>query len=532
MEKTGKKNLLKSGIRLSLLTLISRILGLIREATKARFLGTSGYADAFGIAFLIPNLLRRLFAENSISVAFIPTFKGYIENGKTKEECQEFISATLSLITFLTAIVVTLGMFLTPFIVKIFYNGAEAASTGMDIAAETAILTRIMFPYLLVISVAAFFQGVLNGENIFSPSGFTPILFNISVILGTYILSPHMDNPARAMSVGVIAGGCIQAAFQAPFVWKCGWKTSLVSLKKTFSNPGTKQVVALVIPTIIGMASYQLNDLVSTALAGRAGEGIVSSLQYSLRLQELILGIFAVSIGTVILPDMSGFASRKEWDKYNDMLTSAIKIIALITIPISFYSLITGRELISIVYKSRRFDDNSVQLTLNAFRFHIAGLFFIAANRIISPAFYAQGNTKLPTSAGMISFAVNIVLAFVLSIKWKGSGIAFALSAASFINTVMLFVFLKKMNTTDVAKVVKSTLAYSIKMIILSCIASVPSYFVHRICAARFSDMGRFAGNGLTIMITAACFGICGILMLVITKDESAMQIKNKFFRG
>ncbi len=523
MEK-NKGNLVSSGLKLSVLTLLSRILGLIREATKARFLGTSIYADAFGIAFLIPNLLRRLFAENSISVAFIPTFREYVEGGKSKEETQEFISATFTLISFLTTLTVLLGIACAPYIVRIFYK----EDAGILIR-ETAILTRIMFPYLIVISIAAFFQGVLNGEHIFSPSGFTPVLFNLCVILGTYLLSGRMENPARAMSTGVMIGGCVQALFQLPFVLKTGWTVKFLSLKKTFSNPGMKKVVALIVPTIIGMASYQLNDLVSTALAGRAGEGVVSSLQYSLRLQELILGIFAVSIGTVILPDLSSLAKKQDWDKYNEMLSGAIKIIALITIPITFYSLITGKEIISLVYKSRRFDDNSVLMTLSVFRLHIAGLFFIAANRIISPAFYAQGNTKLPTAAGIVSFAANITLAFVLSIKFGGVGIAFALSAASVVNTIALFAFLTKLKSADVKKLVLSTISYSIKMIIFSVIASVPAYFAHKAFCSAFLSYGRFIGNGISVFATAIIFGAAGVLLLFITKDESVTAIVKKF---
>lgn len=521
-----KKNLLSSGIRLSFLTLISRILGLVREMTKARFLGTSALADAFGIAFLIPNLLRRLFAENSVSVAFIPTFRGYLESGKSRDETREFVSATFTLISFLTSCAVTLGMILTPLIVRIFLKSGEEA-----LIAETSLLTRIMFPYLLVISVAACFQGILNGERIFLPSGFTPILFNLCVIGGTYLLSPRMANPARAMSTGVVVGGTIQALFQLPFVAKAGWPVHFTSIKTAFTNEGTRKVIALVIPTIIGMASYQLNDLVSTALAGRAGEGIVSSLQYSLRLQELILGVFAVSIGTVILPDLSAFAKSRRWEEYNAMLTSAIKIIALITIPVTFYSLVTGREIISLVYKGARFDENSVALTLNAFTFHIAGLFFIAANRIISPAFYAQGNTKLPTLAGIISFAVNIVLAFALSFKFGGSGIAFALSAASVVNTVLLFVYMKRLEEIDVGRAVRSTILYSLKMIAFSLAAGVPSYFAHRIFVRKFSTfwqnprLSRVLGNGIPLLLTLLIFTAIGVLLLVITRDDSVQTI-------
>lgn len=538
-----KNSIVKSGLVLTLMTFASRIMGLIREMTKAAFLGTSMYADAFATAFMIPNLLRRLFAENAISVAFIPTFKKYLANGddeKNHSETQEFLKATFTLVSFLTACVVVLGIIITPYLVPVFCKkpiDPAAADYAMQLQAwllkkdEITILTRIMFPYLFVISIAAFFQGILNGCKIFAPSGFTPVLFNGIVILATYVLSPFTSNPARAMSIGVIAGGCIQALFQWPFIHKTGWKICFTSLKKTFTNPGTRRVMTLILPTIVGMAAYQLNDVVSTALANRTGDGIASSLQYSLRLQELILGLFAVSIGTVILPDLSGLANNKKWDEFNSMLIQAIKIMTLISIPVTAYSLISGKELISLLYKSRSFDDNSVVLTLGAFKFHIAGLLFIALNRIISPAFYAQGNTKLPTTAGIISFGVNIVLALVLARFMKGNGIALALSVASLFNTIFLFVFMKRMEAIEVGKVLKGTVLYALKMCMFSAIAAVPTYFVHKLMTGFFEGHGRIVGFGAPVIISAIVFGIVGVLELVITRDEIISVILKKVKR-
>ena len=517
-----KNSLVKSGLILSLMTFASRIMGLIREMTKATFLGTGIFADCFAVAFQIPNLLRRLFAENAISVAFIPTFKGYLEKGdseENKKETQEFITATLTLVTFLTTCVVILGIILTPLITPIFCKKpvleelkllpnfpafsplfgkiavnisqgeyAQQMQYWLQQKQEITYLTRIMFPYLCLVSIAAFFQGVLNGCNIFAPSGFTPVLFNGIVIIATYILAPHTENPARAMSIGVVAGGLIQALFQWPFIRKTDWKIRFTTLKKAFTNPGTRKVVSLIVPTIIGIAAYQLNDLVSTSMATRAGEGIASSLQYSLRLQELILGIFAVSIGTVILPDLSGLASKKLWDDYNKMLAQAIKIMTLISIPVTAFSLVTGKEIISLIYKSNSFDDNSVALTLGVFRYHIVGLLFIALNRIISPAFYAQGNSKLPAVAGLINCGSNIVLVLALSRPMSGNGIALALTLGSFANTVFLFIFMKKLNTFQIGYLVKSLTLYIVRIVIFSVIAVVPTYFVHKALIKAVAD--------------------------------------------
>lgn len=535
-----KKSLLASGLSLSFFTLCSRILGLVREMTKASFLGTSKFADAFGIAFMIPNLLRRLFAENSISVAFIPTFRGYLEDsatsGKDSDEfkkTKEFLNSTITLISFCTTVVVILGIAFSPLIIPLFLDESDSVLT-----AEAVLLTRIMFPYLFVISLAAFFQGILNGVKIFSPSGFTPVLFNSIVIACTYIFTPLLTKnvadaelraqmAARAMSIGVLIGGCVQAIFQLPFVIKTGWFCHFTSLKKAFKNPGTKKVIALVGPTVIGMAAYQLNDVISTALAGKAGTGIVSSLQYSLRLQELILGIFAVSIGTVILPDLSGLAKTQKWENFNRLLSQAIKIIALISIPVTFYSLVCGKEIISLVYKSKNFNDESVQLTLTAFRFHIAGLFFIAMNRVVAPAFYAQGNTKSPTLAGILGLAINMIFALILIKPMSGGGIALALTLGSLANSVLLFVFLKKNKQIDVKAVVGGTILYSIKMAVLSVIAAVPATLVKNATSAFFAGRGRLVEFGGTVVLTAIVFAFAGILLLLITKDPVLASAKN-----
>ena len=535
-----KKSLLASGLSLSFFTLCSRILGLVREMTKASFLGTSKFADAFGIAFMIPNLLRRLFAENSISVAFIPTFRGYLEDsatsGKDSDEfkkTKEFLNSTITLISFCTTVVVILGIAFSPLIIPLFLDESDSVLT-----AEAVFLTRIMFPYLFVISLAAFFQGILNGVKIFSPSGFTPVLFNSIVIACTYIFTPLLTKnvadaeiraqmAARAMSFGVLIGGCVQAIFQLPFVIKTGWFCHFTSLKKAFKNPGTKKVIALVGPTVIGMAAYQLNDVISTALAGKAGTGIVSSLQYSLRLQELILGIFAVSIGTVILPDLSGLAKTQKWENFNRLLSQAIKIIALISIPVTFYSLVCGKEIISLVYKSKNFNDESVQLTLTAFRFHIAGLFFIAMNRVVAPAFYAQGNTKSPTLAGILGLAINMIFALILIKPMSGGGIALALTLGSLANSILLFVFLKKNKQIDVKAVVGGTILYSIKMAVLSVIAAVPATLVKNATSAFFAGRGRLVEFGGTVVLTAIVFAFTGILLLLITKDPVLASAKN-----
>ncbi|GHV74057.1 putative lipid II flippase MurJ [Spirochaetia bacterium] len=511
-----------------MLTLVSRVLGLLREMAKASFLGTTALSDAFSVAFMIPNLFRRLFAEGSISVAFIPTFKEYlIEDSQglsdNREKIREFLSCVFTFLTFFVTLAVIAGILVSPYVVSIF---------GMEAFDETVFLTRLMFPFLAFVSVAALFQGILNSVRVFAPSGLGPILLNLVTILCAYGLSPFTANPARAMAIGILIGGFLEAAIQFPFVLKKGFPFFFTGLKRAFKHPGTRKVLRLIGPTIIGMAAYQLNDLVSTALAGNAGPGVVSSLQYSLRLQELILGVFAVSIGTVLLPDLSEYAKSAQWDHYHERLVQAIDIIALITIPITFFALSQGETLIRLLFQSRSFDDGSVALTLSAFTFHMPGLFFIALNRILAPAFYAQSDSKSPTLAGIISFVVNMALAAILVGPLKGAGVAFALTIASAVNTALLLVFLRRNHQIRLDKALRAALVYAVKLIIFSCLAAIPvralsTRLITLFAAGDGRGLSRIRAQGIPLIINAIIFAVAGIVLLVVTKDKQVRTIWN-----
>jgi putative peptidoglycan lipid II flippase len=319
----------------------------------------------------------------------------------------------------------------------------------------------------------------------------------------------------------------MEAAIQLPFVikHKSRMRFFFTGLKKAINNPGTKKILRLVGPTVIGMAAYQVNDLVSTALAGNAGEGIVSSLQYSLRLQELFLGIFAVSIGTVLLPDLAEHAKSGNWDTYNRRLSSAINIIALITIPITFFSLSQGEGLIRLLFQTRVFDEESVRLTLAAFSFHMPGLFFIATNRILAPAFYAQSDTKSPTLAGIISFIVNIILAVFLVSRFKGAGIAFALSFSSAVNTAALLFFLKKKPDIALSQMLKTALAHIMKLLLFSAVALIPVLFLTPRLFELFIESSRFISLGVPLLINALVYATSGIFLLLVSREKHFMGL-------
>ncbi len=506
--------MLREGSKLSLLTLISRVLGLVREMTKAAFMGTGGLADAFTVSFIIPNFLRRLFAEGSITVAFIPTFSGFIGENDEKKT-REFLSATLTVLVTLVTAVVALGIAMTPLLVRLFF--------GSD-PVETIILTRIMFPFLALVSLAALFQGMLNSVGVFTPSGMAPILFNLCFIGVPYLIGGWTVNPARAMAIGVLVGGLVQGLWQLPAVIKAGYRFGFIGLGRAFRNPGMRKVMKLIAPTIIGMAAYQLNDLVCTSLASNAGTGAASSLQYSLRLQELILGIFAVSAGTVLLPELTRAARAREWDVFSEQLRKTLSAIALVTIPVAAFSLLMGREIVTVLFRTRAFGEDSVSLTAQVFFFHMLGLFFIASNRLLAPAFYSREDTRSPTWAGLASFGANIVLALLLVRPMGGNGIALALSLSSALNTFILVALLLRSGVRGMKGALKRSFLYMLRLVGLSLLAAIPLYFLRAPLVNIFSSSpSRLVAAGIPLVLATLLFGGIGVILLAITKDETAL---------
>ncbi|MDX9826309.1 MAG: murein biosynthesis integral membrane protein MurJ [Spirochaetia bacterium] len=521
MADADEKRMVRNAGMLSVLTMISRILGLVREMTKAAFLGTGGLSDAFSVSFMIPNFMRRLFAENSISVAFIPTFKTYLREGE-EEKTREFLSSSLTVLLILVGAVVAAGMAASSWIVLAF--GSEPV--------ETAVLTRIMFPYLGLVSIAALFQGMLNSYGIFAPSGFAPILFNLCFIAVPMLVSRWTVNPARAMAFGVVAGGFAQAACQLPALLKAGLRFGFISPRRAFANPGMKKVFVLIAPTILGMAAYQINDLVSTAFASRAGVGVASSLQFSIRLQELILGVFAVSAGTVLLPELADAAKALDWKRYSARLGQTLKTLSLVTVPVAVFSMISGREIVALLFMRGGFTAESVELTASAFLWHQTGLVFIAANRVIAPAFYARSDSKTPAFAGIASFGVNIALVALLAFGFKGPGIAFALSFSSAVNSAILIFVLLKKKTEGISEALSGFGRYSGKLLVFSLAAGIPVFFLRRPLLSLFDfSSSRLISLGLPFLGMTILYAALGLGLLILSKDKTAAALAGHFSR-
>jgi len=509
-EATGR--LVRESGKLSALTMISRILGLIRDRTRGGLMGTGVLADAFTVAFSVPNLFRRLFAEGSMSVAFIPTVKAYLTEDD-REKTEEFLSATFTALTLAVCAVVAVGIAVSPLLVRLFNSEPV----------ETTVLMRIMFPFLALVSIAAFFQGILNALGSFTPSGFAPIFFNLSFIFVPMLIGRFMANPARAMAVGVIVGGLLQALCQLPSVIRLGARFRFVSPRKAFQNAGMRRVLVLITPTILGMAAYEVNGLVSTSLATRAGTGVATALSFSLRLQELVLGVFVVSVGTVLLPELSGLAASAEWQRYRERLVRALEAIALITVPVTVFSICERVDIVSVLFKTQEFGDSSVATTAGAFFFHMIGLPFIGANRILAPAFYARGDTKTPAWAGIIAVAVNIAAAFLLQPAMGGSGIALALSMASAVNMVALVVMLTRVGIEGLGAALGTVLLYVVKLLGYSAVAAAPVLLLRRPLSSLFGQHASgIVSYGIPFIISALAFAAIGVGLLVVSKDPAA----------
>jgi putative peptidoglycan lipid II flippase len=522
MSDESSAAMVKEGGKLSLLTMASRVLGLLREMTKAAFMGTGALAEAFAVSFVLPNLLRRLFAEGSITVAFIPTFTATLAE-KDEKKTKEFLSATFTVLTALVLATVALGIACTPLLVDAFFSATDRG--------ETILLTRMMFPFLALVSVAALLQGILNTIGVFVPSGIGPILFNVCFIGVPFLVGGWTKDPARAMAIGVLVGGFAQAICQLPAVLRSGFRFGFIGLGRAFRNPGMRRVFALIAPTILGMAAYQLNDLVCTSLASSVGAA--AGIQYSIRLQELILGVFAVSAGTVLLPRLSAAARDADWQAFSAALSRVVKTIVLVTLPVAAFSMIAGREIIALLFKAGTFDDASVDLTTSVFFFHMIGMSFIALNRVIAPAFYARSDSKTPTWAGLASFGANIILAFAFVGPFRGPGIALALSISSAINTTYLVIALLRSDIPGLKPELFGALRYFLRIAAFSLVAALPLYFLRPVLVGLFAaSSSRLVNAGLPLVLETLAFALIGVACLALSRDKVALSFLSRFRRS
>jgi len=420
------RSILRSAGIMTLMTLVSRVLGLVREQVRAIYLGTSAASDAFGLAATIPNLFRRLFAEGAMTAAFVPIFTEYLKKAK-EEETRRFLSRFVTFLTIVVTLFTVLAIALTPWLIETFFASEFDKVPGK--VELTIALTELMWPYLILVTLAAVMQGVLNAHRIFGPSAFAPVLMNLAIIVCTVAFAPLFPDPSYALVVGFLVGGVLQLAFQIPFLFK---QTRMrIRIDFNFRGPGVQRVLRVMGPGVFAAGIYQFNVFFAQLIAASLDEGSVASLQYSLRLQELVLGVFVVSVTQVILPSLSEHTANDDHGRVRSTLAYAMRLIAFVTLPCTAGLMLIAPEIVASLFQFGAFDAESTRMTADALRYHALGLFFIGQGRVVTQAFFAYQDLKTPTYVSFVDAIVNIILCFVLAKVMGHAGIALASTLAA-----------------------------------------------------------------------------------------------------
>ena len=436
---TDKKHILKSASIISLVTVVSRVLGYLRDQRIALLLGTTPAADAYVLAYRIPNLFRRLVAEGSMTASFIPVFTTYMRE-KTREEVWEFANRLFWTLSLVVALITVLGMVFSPSVVHLF--------AGKNVAGIQAVeLNRIIFPYLFFIALAALAQGVLNCFHVFGLPAATPIFLNLATILFTFgFVRQYFKDSATAIVVGVLVGGVLQFLIQVPQLVKKGMK---FNFGISFSHPGIQNVARLMLPRLFGIGIGQINLFVDTRFATASGmpEGSLAALYLADRVMELVLGGYAIAVATAILPMMSHEAAAKNYESLKRTLAFSVRIVAFITVPAALGLMILREPIIRVLFQHGQFVAESTKLTARALLYYSIGLPALASVKLVVPAFYSTGDTKTPVVVASISLVINIVLNIIfLGFFFKrvqNGGPALATAIACFFDFFALFIIFR-----------------------------------------------------------------------------------------
>ena len=437
IREKDQDNIAKSTGIVSSATFLSRLFGLVREQVFA-FLFGAGYAtDAFIAAFRIPNLLRDLFAEGALSSAFIPVFTDQVTN-QGKEKAWELANLVLNLLLVTLCLVIILGVIFSPYIVQVIAPGFGDEAGKQDL---TTLLSRIMFPFLLFIALAALAMGMLNTFRRFGIPALAPTLFNLGMIIGGLFVSPFFDPPIVGMAIGALLGGFGQLAIQLPSLRKLGFKYRFTL---NLRHPGVKRILILMVPATLGLASTQINIFVNTLIASLLPEGSVSYLNYSFRLMQFPIGVFGVAVATVTFPIVSAFAAKKEMDQVLSTFTSSLKLVFFLTIPSAVFLAVVSQPVISVLFQHGRFSFLDTVATSQALTFYCIGLFAYSSVRLTASTFYSMGDTKTPVKTSAVAVCVNIILNLLLMHPLGFRGLALAASIAAMTNLFLLLMILDK----------------------------------------------------------------------------------------
>jgi len=441
-----------SFVWLSLVTILCRIAGLIREIVTARFFGTTGIYDAFLIAFMIPNFFRGLLAEGALSTAFIPVISELIAKGEKKEEILKVTGAVFSFFLIATVVLYVFILFASWILLKYFSLPAKIS--------EILFLLRFTFPYLIFVSLAAWAMGVLNARHRFVLPGLNPIILDFWWIIGLFFFTHFFGNTLEqkifALLIGVLLGGLSQFVFQLPAVFSVHGP---IVFNTQWKHPALMKMLKMFSPVIIGMSVGPINLLVDYSFARSLTEGAVSALWYATRIYQLPLGVFSISLATVLLPHLSGDVAIKKMQQVKDNIHKGLDQTIFFLVPSAIGMIVFRKEMIGLFFKRGMFTGYSVEITAYPLMLYSIGLVFYGAAIIITRAFYAHQDTATPVKVGLISIGTNALFDMIL-MKFMGhGGIALSTSIVGLQNLVMLvWLFKKKFGLIQIEHVMKSFL--------------------------------------------------------------------------
>ncbi len=431
------KALLKSTGIVSAMTSLSRVTGFVRDMVYAQMFGAGSGTDAFFVAFRIPNLLRRLFAEGAFSQAFVPVFSEY-QTQRSREELQELVDQVAGTLGVILLLITAIGVLAAPVLILLFAPGFTTDAGKYDLTVE---MLRITFPYLLFISLTAFAGGVLNSCGKFAIPAVTPVLLNLTMIAAALWLAPRMERPVVGLAWGVFIAGVIQLSFQVPFLRQV---KLLPRPRWGWAAQGVQQVLKLMLPALFGSSVTQINLLLNTVLASFLVSGSVSWLYYSDRLVEFPLGIFGVALGTVILPRLSRQHAEAETEGFSRTLDWALRWALLIGVPATVALVILSGPILSALFQYGEFDARDVIMTARSLMAFTLGLIAFMLIKVLAPGFYARQDTRSPVKYGLIAMGANTVLVLILIWPLAHTGLALATSLAALINAGLLFINLRR----------------------------------------------------------------------------------------
>jgi putative peptidoglycan lipid II flippase len=419
------------------MTLVSRITGLVRDMVFTALIGAGFSADAFYVAFRIPNFFRRIFGEGGLSQAFVPVFAEYHARAKP-EEARRFVedlTGTLALVLF---VVTLIGVVAAPLLVLVLATGFYADPAKLDL---TVTMLRIMFPYLFFVSLVALAAGVLNTYGRFGAAAFTPVLLNLSLIGAAVFLAPRFEQPVVALAWGVFIAGFVQLLFQIPFLKRVGMLPRL----RFEMHEGVRRVALLMVPGVFGTSVAQINLLVNTFLASFLATGSIAWLYLGDRMMEFALGTFGIALATVILPSLSQKHAADSPEEFSHLLDWALRWALIISMPATAALIVLSGPMYATFFYFGKFTPHDVEMSaqaLDAFAFGLLGFTLI---RVLASGFYARQDTKTPMRKGVYSVIANVVLSLALVYPLRHVGLALAISLAACMNAVLLYARLRRL---------------------------------------------------------------------------------------